>query len=31
VAMLSGKSQADLERIARGEMPDTAFQNRGRA
>jgi hypothetical protein len=31
VAMLSGKSQEDLERIARGELPDTALQNWGRA
>jgi hypothetical protein len=31
VAMLSDKSQGDLERIARGEMPDPGFQNWGRA
>ena len=30
VAMLSGKSQEDLERIARGEMPDAGFQNWGK-
>jgi hypothetical protein len=27
VAMLSDRSQADLERIARHEMPDDGFQN----
>jgi hypothetical protein len=31
VAMLSDKSQSDLERIARSEMPDPGFQNWGRS
>jgi hypothetical protein len=31
VAMLSDKSQSDLERIARDEMPDPGFQNWGRS
>jgi hypothetical protein len=29
--MLSDKSQSDLERIARGELPDPGFQNWGRS
>jgi hypothetical protein len=31
VAMLSDKSQAHLERIARDEVPDQGFQNWGKA